>query len=52
VDRITVGRGARGPVTEALQRAFFDVIHRRVPDDLGWLTSVGARAAARQASAG
>jgi branched-chain amino acid aminotransferase len=40
VDKITVGRGARGPVTEALQRAFFDVIECRVPDEFGWLTYV------------
>jgi branched-chain amino acid aminotransferase len=40
VDKITVGRGARGPVTEALQRAFFDVIECRVPDEFSWLTYV------------
>ncbi len=40
VDRITVGKGTRGPVTEALQRAFFDVVECRVPDELGWLTFV------------
>ena len=40
VDRITVGRGARGPVTESLQRAFFDVIECRVPDEFSWLTFV------------
>jgi len=40
VDKITVGKGARGPVTEALQKAFFDVLECRVPDELGWLTFV------------
>jgi branched-chain amino acid aminotransferase len=40
IDKITVGRGVRGPVTEALQKAFFDVIERRVPDEYGWLTFV------------
>jgi branched-chain amino acid aminotransferase len=40
IDKITVGRGARGPVTEALQKAFFDVIECRVPDEYGWLTFV------------
>jgi branched-chain amino acid aminotransferase len=40
VDKIVVGRGARGPVTEALQRAFFDVVECRVPDEFGWLTFV------------
>ncbi len=52
VDKITVGRGARGPVTEALQKAFFDVIECRVPDEFGWLTfvsGVGAAAGARSA---
>ena len=55
VDKITVGKGARGPVTEALQKAFFDVIECRVPDEFGWLTFVprrrrgGAGAAARRA---
>lgn len=46
VDKIVIGRGGRGPVTEAIQRAFFDVVECRVPDDLGWLTFVkgaGAR---------
>jgi len=40
VDKITIGKGARGPVTEALQKAFFDVIECRVPDEFGWLTPV------------
>ena len=57
VDRITVGRGARGPVTEALQRAFFDVLECRVADEFGWLTYVpaleqAAAAPARKKSAG
>jgi branched-chain amino acid aminotransferase len=47
VDKIVIGRGARGPVTERLQRAFFDVIECRVPDEYGWLTPLReARAAA------
>ena len=37
--------GARGPVTEALQRAFFDVVECRVPDEYGWLTFVREGAA-------
>jgi branched-chain amino acid aminotransferase len=40
VDKITIGKGARGPVTEALQKAFFDVLECRVPDEHGWLTFV------------
>jgi branched-chain amino acid aminotransferase len=57
VDKIAIGRGARGPVTEALQKAFFDVVECRVPDEFGWLTyvrEVGAAGAAsgRQTTAG
>jgi len=42
VDRQTVGRGKRGPVTAALQQAFFDVIECRAQDEHGWLTFVPA----------
>jgi branched-chain amino acid aminotransferase len=40
VDKIVVGSGRRGPVTEALQRAFFAVISGEAPDSHGWLTYV------------
>jgi len=40
VDRRTIGAGKRGPVTETLQKAFFDVIEGRAEDDHGWLTPV------------
>jgi branched-chain amino acid aminotransferase len=40
VDRITVGRGRRGPITEQIQRRFLDVVHGRVADRHGWLTFV------------
>ena len=40
IDKIKIGSGRRGPVTEALQRAFFDVINGEVPDTHGWLTYV------------
>jgi branched-chain amino acid aminotransferase len=40
IDKITIGIGRRGPVTEALQHRFFDVINGRVPDTHGWLTYV------------
>jgi branched-chain amino acid aminotransferase len=46
VDRQTIGTGARGPVTTALQKAFFDVIECRAGDDHGWLTFVPALAGA------
>jgi branched-chain amino acid aminotransferase len=51
VDKITVGRGKRGPVTEALQKAFFDVIECRVPDEFGWLSFVPGLGAANAVSA-
>jgi branched-chain amino acid aminotransferase len=40
VDKLQVGAGRRGPVTEAIQRAFFDVINGDVPDTHGWLSYV------------
>jgi branched-chain amino acid aminotransferase len=40
IDKIVIGAGRRGPVTEALQRAFFDVINGDAPDKYGWLTYV------------
>jgi branched-chain amino acid aminotransferase len=40
VDKITIGAGRPGPVTEALQKAFFAVINGEVPDRHGWLTFV------------
>lgn len=51
VDKIQVGRGTRGPVTEALQKAFFDVLECRVPDEYGWLTFVREVGAAGAVSA-
>lgn len=46
VDKIQVGGGRRGPVTEAIQRAFFDVINGVVPDRRGWLAYVSPGEAA------
>ena len=40
IDKQKVGAGRRGPVTQALQQAFFDVINGEVPDTHGWLTYV------------
>ncbi len=40
IDRITIGSGKRGPVTAALQSAFFAVVNGDVPDTHGWLTYV------------
>jgi branched-chain amino acid aminotransferase len=46
VDRITVGSGEVGPVTKAIQQAFFGIVHGDVPDRHGWLTKVTRAAAA------
>jgi len=43
VDRITVGQGRRGPITEVLQKEFFGVVNGSLPDRYGWLTPVEAR---------
>jgi branched-chain amino acid aminotransferase len=43
VDRIPVGEGRRGPMTERLQKEFFALINGTKPDRFGWLTPVGAR---------
>ena len=40
VDKIVIGNGRRGPVTDAIQRRFFDIVHGREPDTHGWLTYV------------
>ncbi len=40
VDRIVIGPGRRGPVTAALQKAFFEIVEGRAEDRYGWLTAV------------
>ena len=40
VDRIQIGTGRRGPITEALQKAFFAIVSGDAPDRHGWLTPV------------
>jgi branched-chain amino acid aminotransferase len=42
VDKIQIGAGRRGPITEKLQKAFFEIVEGRVPDKFGWLTPVPA----------
>jgi branched-chain amino acid aminotransferase len=42
VDKISIGSGRRGPITERLQKAFFDVVTGHAPDKQGWLTPVPA----------
>jgi branched-chain amino acid aminotransferase len=40
LDRITLGNGARGPITEKVQTAFFDIVNGRNPKYAAWLTKV------------
>ena len=40
VDRRVIGSGSRGPVTEQLQKAYFDVVHGRSPTHADWLTLI------------
>jgi branched-chain amino acid aminotransferase len=42
VDRIPVGNGKRGPITEALQKAFFGLFNGQTQDKWGWLDYVAA----------
>ena len=49
IDRIIIGEGRRGPVTAALQKAFFAVVNGDVPDTHGWLTYVYPEEAALRA---
>jgi branched-chain amino acid aminotransferase len=45
VDRVQVGKGRRGPITEALQQRFFQIVKGEAPDPYGWLQPVDSRAA-------
>ena len=51
VDRVKVGRGRRGPVTEAIQQRFFQIIKGELPDTHGWLQFVNTPAAATSGAA-
>ena len=46
VDRITIGRGRRGPITQALQERFYQVVTGEAEDKWGWLQYVNTPAAA------
>jgi branched-chain amino acid aminotransferase len=43
VDKIQVGSGRRGPITERIQKTFFDIVSGRSEDPYGWLTPVTAQ---------
>jgi len=38
LDGREIGSGSRGPVTEKLQSAYFDIVHGRDPSRMDWLT--------------
>ena len=38
LDDREIGQGSRGPVTERLQTAYFDIVHGRDPARMDWLT--------------
>lgn len=40
VDKIAVGAGSRGPVTESIQQAFFGLFDGSTADQWGWLESI------------
>jgi branched-chain amino acid aminotransferase len=44
VDRIKIGAGKRGPITESLQKAFFGLFEGRTTDKWGWLEYVDMHA--------
>jgi branched-chain amino acid aminotransferase len=46
VDRVKIGRGRRGPVTEAIQQKFFQIVKGEEPDRYGWLQFVNTPATA------
>ena len=43
VDKIKVGLGRRGPITELIQREFFGIITGESEDEFGWLTPVESK---------
>jgi branched-chain amino acid aminotransferase len=40
VDRVIVGSGKRGPITERIQKKFFEIVTGHSKDEFGWLTPV------------
>ena len=40
LDRLPIGAGSRGPVTQRIQQAFFDIVNGRNPKYAHWLTLV------------
>ena len=47
IDKITIGNGKRGPITERIQKEFFAYIAGDIPDRYNWLTPVYAESETR-----
>jgi branched-chain amino acid aminotransferase len=43
VDKIKVGKGTMGPVTKAIQKEFYAIVHGEKNDRHGWFTPVPVR---------
>lgn len=43
VDGVQVGEGSRGPVTEAIQSRFFEIVERRTADYEEWFTPISSQ---------
>ncbi len=50
VDRIAIGNGKRGPITQRIQQRFLDIAKGAADDAHGWLTHVRAERASRHAT--
>ena len=40
IDHRTIGIGRRGPISEKIQSAFFDIVEAKVEDKYGWLSYI------------
>ena len=40
IDRIPVGSGRRGPITERIQRRYFEIVSGQAEDKFHWLSPV------------
>jgi len=48
VDKIKIGSGRRGPITDAIQRRFLGIVNAESPDTHGWLRFVDPATAGRE----
>jgi branched-chain amino acid aminotransferase len=47
IDKIKIGPGRRGPITERLQKEFFAIVEGRAQDRYGWLAAVNQPVASK-----